>query len=135
EALSTGDKRAINRMQWEYEELVDKLEDESTNTHRVMKRYEEMLEIRAQHPSFHPDAPQEILDLGDKLFGIKRRALDGSESILAISNVTSQPVEIHRNNLQISAQTGTITDVLGGRQRLQEKTLALAPYETVWLCY
>ncbi len=135
EALSTGHKRAINRMQWEYQELVDKLEDELTTTHQVMKKYEDMLEIRAKHPAFHPDAPQEIIDCGSDFFVLKRTALDKSESILAISNVTDQQQAVNRDELPLPSSEDTFVDVLEGGERLKREKLILEPFETVWLCY
>lgn len=133
EALSTGHKRAINRMQWEYEELVENLEDESTTTHQVMKKYEQMLEVRGEHPAFHPDAPQEIFDCGHELFVMKRTALDESEIIYAISNVTGESKKVNREALPLPTSRESFVDVLSGNRKAGNGSLSLEPFETVWL--
>ncbi|MFH5832803.1 sugar phosphorylase [Halalkalibaculum sp. DA3122] len=133
EAVSTGHKRAINRMQWEYEELVDRLEDESTTTHQVMQKYREMLRVRGEHPAFHPDAPQKVYDCGANLFVIKRTALDESEAVVAVSNVTGDSLSVDRELLPLPPSQRSWKDLLSDSERGGDGTLLLEPFETVWL--
>jgi sucrose phosphorylase len=135
EAIATDQKRTINRMQWEFEELVEKLEDESTTTHYVMNKFEQMLDIRGEHPAFHPDAPQEIFNCGNDLFVIKRTALDESETILSISNATGKQLSVDRDELPLPASPESVTDLLSGDTKGRSGSISLEPFETVWLCY
>lgn len=133
EAISTGHKRAINRQQWEYDELVEALEDETTNSHKVMKRYKEMLHIRGEHASFHPDAGQKIFDCGNDLFVLKRTSLDGKESILSVSNITGKTVDLKSSELPLSPGNQGYPDLLSNEIRFDNGVLTLEPYESLWL--
>ncbi|MDX1618038.1 MAG: sugar phosphorylase [Balneolaceae bacterium] len=133
EAISTGHKRAINRKQWDYDDLIESLQDETTNTHRVMKRYKEMLRIRGDHPAFHPDAPQQIFDCGNDLFVLKRTSLDGNDAILSVSNITGNRLELNCRDLPLPDRGNTCTDLLSDRHRCDNGTLVLEPYEPLWL--
>ncbi|MDR8390308.1 sugar phosphorylase [Aliifodinibius sp. S!AR15-10] len=135
EAIATDQKRTINRMQWEFEELVEKLEDETTTTHYVMNKFEQMLDIRGEHPAFHPDAPQEIFNCGNDLFVIKRTALDESETIFSISNATGKQLSVDRDELPLPASPESVTDLLSGDTKGRSGSISLEPFETVWLCY
>lgn len=133
EAITTGQKRAINRMQWEYDDLVECLEDETSNTHRVMKRYKEMLSVRGEHPAFHPDADQEIYDCGNELFVLKRTSLDGEESILSVSNITGNTVDLKSDMLPLSGGENGYRDLLGDEIRFDNGVLTMEAYESLWL--
>src|SRR5699024_11489413 len=82
----TGQKRAINRKQWQLQELEDHLADSHGITHYVLKRYKQVLQIRKKHPAFSPQSLQEVLDFGHSFFAFRRSS--GKETIICISNIT-----------------------------------------------
>ncbi len=84
----TGMTRSINRRKWKMEELEAHLRDPDGIAGAVFNEYLRRLELRRQQPAFHPDATQQVLDLGAGLFGVKRRAPDGSQTITALYNFT-----------------------------------------------
>ena len=131
----TGQPRSINRKKWHREELDRLLEDPKSAHSRVFREYARRLRVRARHPAFHPEADQRVLDLGESVFAIERSALDGSETIAAVSNFTPKPLKIEVDG-RIPSLAGTATwknlltgKVLGAAGR----TISLAPYQTCWL--
>ncbi|MDZ7693343.1 MAG: hypothetical protein U5K69_19875 [Balneolaceae bacterium] len=131
--LSSGDKRSINRMQWEYKDLEDELDDESTTTSYIMEKYKHMLSVRGEHPAFHPNAPQKIFDCGKKLFVLERTALDGSETILSVSNFTKKTLLVPQSDLPLPESPKAYPNVLAGSRRGGSGSIFLKPFETVWL--
>lgn len=133
EAISTGHKRSINRTQWEYNELVECLEDESTNTYQVMKRYKEMLHVRGKYPAFHPDGKQQVLNCGSDLFVLKRTSPGKNESILCISNITGKKLEKKCSEIPLLSGRKAYWDVLQEKKRCDSGCLTIEPYESLWL--
>ena len=86
-ARDTGRARTINRQKWGLAELEDLLQDLTHPASRVFPEYIRLLEIRREHPAFHPAGPQQALRLPRGLFGIKRAAPDGSEELWTLANL------------------------------------------------
>ncbi len=130
-----GYPRAINRMKWKEHDLEILLADHSTVTYRVFHEYTRRLKVRAEHPAFHPDGDQAVLELGNQVFAVERTAPGGTEMILAISNVTRDPIEIHLAS-QIPTFCGVTScehaDVLN-EEVIQNESVKLAPYQTRWI--
>lgn len=128
----TGEKRAINRKQWEEQELEEHLSQSNDITHYILSRYKELLQIRKQHPAFSPTAKQEVLDLGKEFFALRRASEE--ENILCISNITNAHRSLDRKSLiPYIAEADTYTNILTGDQRTIEEELQLKPFQTVWL--
>lgn len=132
--LKNGKKRSINRKNWDYRELKEKLEDESDPAHIVLEFFKKVLNTRKKHPAFSPRAEQEVWDVGGELFICIRRAADTDEEILVICNVTSKQIEISEKDL-VSFTEGreTLKNLLGSAKRSVSPQLVLQPFETVWL--
>ena len=135
----TGQFRSINRRRWNADELNALLDDATSISARVFIRYRRLLRLRAEHPAFHPDGGQRVLDLPDGLFGLVRTAPDGGERIASISNLTNRP-----RNLELGAQLhaagiagceGSCAELI--RSEVEDLTgdgiQQLKPYETIWL--
>jgi sucrose phosphorylase len=88
----TGRARSINRQQLAVPELRAALADPTSLRHQVFNRYRHLLEIRGGQPAFHPNSPQSILDLGPGIFALQRHDPTTGQTILALHNVTSQPL-------------------------------------------
>lgn len=134
-AERTGQPRSLNRGIWEEDELNSLLDDEKSVTSRVFREYVRRLEARRQHPAFHPHGGQVVLDLGDALFGVRRTAPDGSEMIVAVSNVTAVPQELElTSELMAGSPRDGVHDVLrvDGRAERGGK-IQLEPYGCCWL--
>ena len=135
----TGQARTINRRSWREQAILNLLEDPDTNTARVFKEYIRLLGIRSKHPAFHPYGAQRVLDFEDGLFGIERISPDSTESIVVISNLTSEIRTIpYMAVIQVFTKTNIAVswlELIKGRTIEPTATgkLTMAPYETLWL--
>ena len=82
--------RSINRRKWQYDELLDLLNNPTAAHATVFHELKRQLQIRCKHPAFHPSALQEALSLGDHLFAFWRTSLDQQQHILCINNISPE---------------------------------------------
>jgi sucrose phosphorylase len=129
----TGRARTINRLKWKEDDLYAMLSDPGAPGARVMKEYLSRLQLRSQHKAFHPDAAQEVIDLGSELFVVHREWEESS--VTCISNFMDRYVELTVDDrLNAINQADSCSDILTGRRFMgQGKVVALDPYQTVWL--
>ncbi|MEM7384554.1 MAG: alpha-amylase family glycosyl hydrolase [Verrucomicrobiota bacterium] len=133
-----GYARAINRKKWKLEDLEKVVNDLESDEGRIFNAYQSMLRRRANHPAFHPEASQKILDWGHALFVIRRRSRDGNESILCLFNFTRnlQPLsteQIHADLGTDPATTEKLRNILTGLYVDIKTGLTLNPFEAIWL--
>lgn len=130
----TGEKRAINRKQWRYDELHRNLDDSASPTHFMLKKFKELLDIRKQHSAFSPRAGQKVVNLGDKFFGIYRFSVDENEAVLCISNITSKEQTIPAEEFKsYTNDEPELVNLLDGKTSSLQQELTLDAFETVWL--
>ena len=121
----TGHNRTINRRKWNYEELTEILESK-TPQQKVFTKLKKMISIRKKQKAFHPDAGQSALDLGNDFFAFVRKSTDHEQTVLCISNVTSEkqtfklPKEFQDFRFDLIQNTGV-------------ENLILEPYQSFWL--
>ena len=130
---NSGHYRAINRHQWNFDELTEALADEGNHHSRVFSRLKSLLAIRARQAAFHPNATQFTLHLGSAVFGFWRQSIDRRQSIFCISNIDDQ---IHRITLaDINLiDTQNWRDLINKEQQYSPRgELVLQPYQTVWI--
>lgn len=120
-AEETGEARSINRKRLDYDSVMKELTDPESLRHKVFKRISRLLMTRRKSKFFHPEAEQEVLDLGKRIFAVERKA-DGGK-VLSLTNVTD---EIVKPGIETSS-----TDLITGRDAKGE--IVLGPYETVWI--
>ena len=130
----TGRYRTINRKKWFYDELTDAINDPDTNTHRIFKKYKEILRKRSQHPAFHPYGKQEVFDIDSDLFCILREDPYETEKILVIANLTNSEKEIENQieHLPIEAGNSHI-DILSEKECIKDGKMNLKPYQVIWV--
>jgi glycosidase len=133
----SGQKRRLNRRKWQKAELHDLLEDASSTTHRVFHRYAQMLRRRRDHPAFDPSARMEVFDLGPAWLSFTRTALDRSEKILCLFNLTKEPrklslADLHTN---LGESGATVREILSASSLKTgpRRTLTFAPYQAMWI--
>ena len=130
----TGRYRTINRKKWDYDELVGELETEGSTTRTTFDSYKHLLDVRNDHPAFHPFGEQRVYQAGSDFFVIDRVSQDGSETILVISNITSEQKELDLSSIGIELDPdmeydNLITDqvcIVNGR-------VSLNPFEVAWV--
>jgi len=120
--------RSINRDKLNYDNLKELLEEEGSLQKILFKRYKQLLSIRITEDAFNPFGKYEFLDLGSKVFAIKRYASDDNESILALFNFTGESVKI----VLPDEYTGHLVDIIT-HTKIHIQDLALEPYQIVWL--
>lgn len=133
EVLVTGKKRDINRRHFDWDDLINLIEDPDRINHRIFEEYKQVLRIRKGHAAFHPEAQQDVLDLDDRLFAFVRTAPEGDEQILVISNVSNGEVRLEDDEMKIEIPGEGLEDVLTGDRLIEGDELRLKPYQTVWL--
>lgn len=129
----TEHNRDINRHKWQLNALTEKLDDKTSLNGQVLDGLNELIQIRKQHPAFHPNATQFTLHLPDELFGFWRQSLKRDQSIFVINNITntSQTLSLAQLNLIDMDEwreliTGDmITDLYG--------EILLQPYQSIWI--
>ncbi|MFT4639797.1 MAG: glycosidase [Verrucomicrobiales bacterium] len=134
-----GHSRAINRKKWDELELRTLLNESDGEASIIFESMVGLLRRRADYPAFHPDAGQEILDLGDAVFALIRVAKDTSQRIVCLFNMSREdqmiPKDVVLSQLHWEADTHTkLRDLTTGLFVDHEsKSLALAPYQYLWL--
>ena len=129
----TGRARTINRKKWQEDELETILADARSPTARIVKEYLRRLQLRSQHKAFHPDAAQNIIDMGAEVFVVERER--AGARVVCISNFTDQYMELRIDgHLSEINKADACSDILTGLRYMGEsKLIALDAYQTVWL--
>lgn len=124
----SGRYRSINRRRWDMGELEYKLGADGAHA-RVFARLKRLLAIRARQPAFHPEAAQQVVDLGPSLFALQRRR--GDQTLLAVHNVTDRPVQLPVHVLpeaRVRRNVTAATEISGS-----SRAIRLDPYEVAWI--
>lgn len=120
----TGRARSINRAQLTAAALSEELADSSSLRFQVFDRYSNLLGLRAMQSAFHPDASQEIIDFGARLFAVKRVNEETGQTIMALHNVTGGEFTLKL--------PGFSQDILSDAEP-SSGTVTLLPYQVRWL--
>jgi sucrose phosphorylase len=130
----TGRARSINRRRWQRAELDELLENEQSDQAIVFAELRRRLQIRRQQAAFHPDARQEVLHLGEHLFGFWRVSLDGKQKIFAVHNLTDQTRNLYLDGALDGQFEGHWVGLLTGEVVTSERAMIeLPPYHVLWL--
>ncbi len=129
----TGRARTINRKKWDEEELNAVLADSRSPAYGVMKACLQRLQLRSQHKVFHPNAAQQVINLGPEWFVVMREW--DELRVICISNFTESYRELKVDDrLYRLNRTDSCTDILTGNRFMGDgKVIAFDPYQTVWL--
>lgn len=134
-----GHPRAINRKKWNEIELKTLLEQSDGESSRVFEAMVSLLRRRADYPAFHPAASQVVLDLGDTVFAIVRVAVDNSQRILCLFNVTDTEQQLPLDDLLTALQFkkgahSKIRDLTTGLFVGHDQAhLQIDPFQYLWL--
>jgi sucrose phosphorylase len=122
----TGALRSINRQKLSVRELEADLEDREGRRRCVFDSLLQLLHRRSSLPALHPDATQEVLDVGEHVFGLRRVSQDGQE-LLCLAEVASRPVTV---SLRLRGTSGR--DVLGG-ETVRLDSIPFKPLQARWI--
>ncbi len=129
----TSNARAINRHQYDIEELDELLGDDSRHNKEVLERLLKLLSIRKKQQAFHPNATQFTLHLGTKIFGFWRQSIDRTQNIFCISNISTRVQELNLSSINITLNQVWKDLISGDVVRSEQTHLELAPLQTIWL--
>jgi len=132
--VKSGIYRRINRRKWDENSLESLIKDEKSPQSTVFKTYSRVLRRRANYPAFHPDAHQQILDLGSSFFGVVRSTPDMGQRIACISNFTATKQSITKISKHLNVpEFSSIRDIISGKNiAVAGDALDFAPYQTIW---
>ena len=130
----TGRTRSINRKTWPYYELVSLLESTNTLQHQVFESLRKLLQTRRNEICFHPDNPQQIIDISNGLFAVLRTDRNSGRKLLAIHNVTSSPQDITIQDRPDLSDEARWHDLVSDKPVEDILPLVtLQPYQFMWL--
>lgn len=130
----TGHHRSINRHQWDYDQLVAALEDETSPQAVVLKELCRRIQIRRRQGAFHPNATQYTLHPMNKaLFAFWRQSIIRDQSIFSIHNLSDRTQQLALSNLNLVI-TDPWCDLLSGQliHNIYDK-FVLKPYQSAWI--
>ena len=129
----TSNKRAINRHNWDYHELITALDDGGSLHHRAFYRLTSIIEVRKAQRAFHPNATQFTMHFEDSLFAFWRQSQDRSQSIFCIYNVTAEEQSFALKDVNLVELDNWHDLISGYRYTDPRETVTLGPYEFVWI--
>ena len=123
---ATGRARSLNREKFQLAQVEALLADPTSHQGRVFRGYRAMLAARRQLAACHPFAPQRILDQHPGIFAVLRTAMDASQQVLCLTNVTSQ-------SQTFPLPAGRWADILSPDEAPVRGQAHLPPYGIRWL--
>ena len=130
---NTGHYRAINRHQWDYDQLEGELSRQQSSHAVVFNRLKSLLALRRRQSAFHPNATQFTLHLGAALFGFWRQSMDRRQSIFCISNISCSPQPLDLSGVNLIDTEDWLELISGATIEGRDRVLKLQPYQTVWI--
>jgi sucrose phosphorylase len=129
----TSNKRAINRHNWDYDALIEALDDDGNLHHRAFNRLTSIIEVRKAQRAFHPNATQFTMHFEESLFAFWRQSQDRSQSIFCIYNVTNVEQSFALKDVNL-VELDNWHDLISGHHYIDPReTVTLRPYEFVWI--
>lgn len=128
----TGHNRTINREKLNADELQAALEDKNSLRAKVFRAYRKLLKARAGESAFHPFGKQQIINLTSELFTVQRTSPDGSETIIALHNITGKAVLVDVPTAKVEIWK----DVLSEEEYTSYEStvqIVMEPYQVLWL--
>jgi sucrose phosphorylase len=123
----TGRARTINREKLQVDRVMAELNDPASFRSRIFYPHLDLIKVRRAQRAFHPNAGFEILDLGPKIFAIKRACEE--QTIWALTNISPENVAV---SLPFAASGEKLKDLISGEE-VAPKSFSLKPYQYAWL--
>jgi glycosidase len=117
----SGINRRINREKLNAAELAEELK--SGRRRMIFEGLRKMISMRQVTSAFSPYADQQVLDLDQRVFAVRRNNEQTGKSVIALANVTNKTVKLDTN--------------ITGQELLTSKMVArkveLGPYAYAWI--
>jgi sucrose phosphorylase len=130
-----SEPRSINRRVIEERDFYVKLNDPGSVAGKVATKFRRLIDARIRAPAFHPNGRQQILMENDSIFSVVREAPDGSQLMLALTNVSGTVQRFRCDWTSAGLPHGQWTDVIADEVIEIDAGAAveLKPYQIVWL--
>lgn len=130
----TGRYRSINREKLSESELLAEINNVGSLKSRVYRGFKKLIEIRKKERAFHPNSPQEVLFLDDRVFTMIRGDKD-RDRIFVLNNVSSKEIHLKINIAKIGLRDEVFYDLVSSEAHKAEGELILdlKPYQVMWL--
>ncbi len=125
----TGQPRSLNREKFDLAALETRLRAPGSREARILAAYRRMLEIRQQQAAFHPQTPQEVLDVHPGVFALRRG--EGESALLALISVRGEALSVHLAGAE-GLPPLPWRDLLSG-ETFPTATVPLGAYQARWL--
>lgn len=129
----TSNKRAINRHNWDYDELVSKLKDTNSLHYNAYTALTQLITIRKQQKAFHPNATQFTMHFDEAIFAFWRQSQDRSQSIFCIYNVTNTSRDLALKDVNLIELDQWRDLISGYKYQDPRENVILKPYEFLWV--
>jgi len=130
---ATSNKRSINRHNWNYDELLELLDDESSMNYQAFNQLSKLIAIRKRQRAFHPNATQFTMHFAEDLFAFWRQSQDRAQSIFCIYNVTDEIQQFALKDVNLIELDNWHDLVSGYAYTDPREEVVLAPYSFVWI--
>jgi sucrose phosphorylase len=129
---ATNNKRAINRRNWELDE-IETLLKKDTHHKRVLEELKRLIAIRKKQAAFHPNAIMFTLHVGDEVFAYWRQSIRRDQSIFCLNNISDKTQEVALSTINLISTDAWI-DLISGEKLVDgQEIITLKPYQSVWL--
>ncbi|MFW6348562.1 MAG: DUF3459 domain-containing protein, partial [Cyclonatronaceae bacterium] len=125
----TGQARSINRKKWNLEELQKKLQRPTSHHARLFRLWKRLLNIRKNEPAFDPQGGKKVMDTPPELFSMWRTSPSGTDRLLIVANVSSEPVVWNA-----PFRWSRAAELISGKL-LHSTELELEPWQIMWIKY
>ena len=129
----TKRNRVINRKKWSEDEINARFAASDSVASKVLKGIQEFLAVRTQYAAFHPEAVQEAVAVHHGLFVLRRRSLDGQETIACVFNLTPEPGDVATASILASDSAWPDVVYQAGHVEMTQDRLYYGPYAMCWL--
>ena len=127
--IITGNNRDINRYRWNELNILKRMKNKNTKEHYIFETFKHLLNIRKKQKAFHPNALRTNINLGNNFFCIKRVSLDKKQTILCLTNLTS-----NMQNTKINKKFSKFKNLIDPHTKSQNlNSINMKPFETIWL--
>ena len=136
EAVSTSDKRAINRKLIDETLINQALQDPLSKISRINRELGRLISIRTKHRAFHPNGDQRVLLLDPRVFSLVRTSPEGDETLLCLVNVTPQACRLSVGLDALQCDHTRWHDLVSDMEYSAAQgglELSVLPYDVMWL--
>jgi sucrose phosphorylase len=132
----TGRNRTINREKLDADVLDAELEQPGHLRQRVFGRLAALLRARAASPAFSPVGYQSVLELGERVFAVRRESPDRRSQAICLHNVTALAARVQLDGRAWPVPGRAVRDLIGGARMTLDShdrlEIELPPYGVAW---